>query len=95
MNGENSDEWIYDIVPEEQVNSIRDSMRKINDDETTIFNILLCAPRSSAIELCRRFGKTLTGDLTSTAFIMQFMKNIVELVEEELYEDGINPYEEC
>lgn len=92
MTDEN-DEWIYNIVPHDQVESIKKSMQRINEDEATLFNIVLCAPRSSAIELCKTFNKAIKGNFESTVFILNFMHNIVEMIEEELQQEGINPYE--
>ena len=94
MNGENDDQWIYDIVPEEQVDSIKESFRNITDDETTQINLVLSAPRSAAIDLCKTFRKSINGDLQALWSVIRFMQNIVEMIEQELSDNGINPYQD-
>jgi hypothetical protein len=94
MNGENDDQWIYDIVPEEQVDSIKESFRNIRDNEATQINLVLSAPRSSAIDLCKTFRKSINGDLQASWSVIRFMQNIVEMIEQELEDNGINPYQD-
>ena len=94
MNGENDDQWIYDIVPEEQVDSIKESFRNITDDETTQINLVLSAPRSAAIDLCKTFRKSINGDLQASWSVIRFMQNIVEMIEQELSDNGINHYQD-
>lgn len=94
MNGESDDQWIYDIVPEEQVDSIKESFRNITDDETTQINLVLSAPRSAAIDLCKTFRKSIRGNYEASFVIIRFMKNIVEMIEQELEDNGINPYQD-
>jgi hypothetical protein len=94
MTGESDDQWIYDIVPEDQVESIKESFRNISDNETTQINIVLSAPRSSAIDLCRTFKKSMNGDFKASLTIIRFMSNIVDMIEEELYANGIDPHKD-
>jgi hypothetical protein len=94
MNGENDDQWIYDIVPEEQVDSIKESFRNIRDNETTQINLVLSAPRSAAIDLCKTFRKSINGDYQASWSVIRFMQNIVEMIEQELEDNGINPYQD-
>lgn len=85
-------EWIHEIIPQEQVEEIQSRLERVADDENVIFNLVLSAPRSSAIELCRTFAKATAGEIQSTYRIISFVANIIYLVEEELEHDGINPY---
>ena len=94
MNGENDDQWIYDIVPEEQVDSIKESFRNIRENEATQINLVLSAPRSAAIDLCKTFRKSINGDLQASWSVIRFMQNIVEMIEQELEDNGINPYQD-
>jgi hypothetical protein len=91
---EESDDWIYDIIPEDQIESIQESFRNIRDNEAAQINLVLSAPRSSAIDLCKTFEKSMKGHLASSVIIIRFMANIIDMIEEELYANGINPYED-
>lgn len=90
---EESDDWIYDIIPEEQIESIKESFRNIRDNEAAQINLVLSAPRSSAIDLCKTFEKSMRGHLASSVIIIKFMANIIDMIEEELHANGIDPYE--
>lgn len=85
-------EWIHEIIPQEQVKEIQSRLERVADDENVIFNLVLSAPRSSAIELCRTFARATAGQASETYRIISFVANIIYLIEEELYADGINPY---
>ena len=91
---EESDDWIYDIIPEDQIESIQESFRNIRDNETAQINLVLSAPRSSAIDLCKTFEKSMKGHLASSVIIIKFMANIIDMIEEELHANGIDPYED-
>ena len=87
-------EWIHEIIPKEQVEEIQSRLERVADDENVIFNLVLSAPRSSAIELCRTFARATAGQVSETHRIINFVANIIYLIEEELYADGINPYDD-
>lgn len=87
-------EWIHEIIPQEQVEEIQSRLERVADDENIIFNLVLSAPRSSAIELCRTFARATAGEVQETYRVISFVASIVYLIEEELYADGINPYDD-
>jgi hypothetical protein len=87
-----SDDWLYEIVPPNQVEELSSKMEQIYEDETTVFSIVLSAPRSSAIDLCKTFQKAMDGDYMCAIATIRFVGNIVGLIEQELEENGINPY---
>lgn len=87
-------EWINEIIPREQAEEIQSRLERLADDENVIFNLVLSAPRSSAIELCRTFARAAAGQIQETYRIISFVSNIVHLIEEELFNDGINPYDD-
>ena len=93
MTNEN-DDWIYDIIPAKQAEELEEKMQRIENDENTIFSIVLSAPRSSAIQLCKTFSKAMDGNLNESFNLIRFVENIVELIEQELYDAGIDPYSE-
>ena len=87
-------DWIHEIIPQEQIEEIQSRLERVADDENIIFNLVLSAPRSSAIELCQTFAKAVTGDFDAGYRVVTFVGTIVALIEEELFNDGINPYDE-
>lgn len=87
-------EWINEIIPQEQAKEIQSRLERVANDENVIFNLVLSAPRSSAIELCQTFAKAVTGDFDAGYRVVTFVGNIIALIEEELYADGINPYDD-
>jgi len=86
-------EWINEIIPETQAEEIRSRLERVANDENVIFNLVLSAPRSSAIELCQTFAKAVAGDFKAGYRVVAFVGNIISLIEEELFNDGINPYD--
>jgi len=91
MTSEPNEEWLYEIIPQKQAEEMSARMERIYEDETTMFNIVLSAPRSSAIELCKTFNQAMEGDYMAAISVIHFVGNVVMLIEEELYEDGIDP----
>jgi hypothetical protein len=91
MTSESNEEWLYEIIPQKQAEEMSARMERIYEDETTMFNIVLSAPRSSAIDLCRTFNQAMEGDYMAAIYIIHFVGNVVALIEEELQEDGIDP----
>jgi hypothetical protein len=89
-----SEDWIYNIVPASEVQDIKDRMERAYDDENTLFNVVLSAPRSSAISLCKMYASAEAGDLAAFIGLISFVSSIVTLIEEELENDGINPYQD-
>lgn len=91
---EENDDWLYDIIPKQQAEELEEKMYRIENDENTILSIVLSAPRASAIQLCQTYTKAMTGNITESFKLISFMERIVELIEQELYDSGIDPYEE-
>jgi hypothetical protein len=89
-----SEDWIYSLVPASEVEDLKNKMERAYDDENTLFNVVLSAPRSSAISLCKMFASAEEGDMIAFIGLISFVSSIVTLIEQELENDGINPYEE-
>ena len=88
-----SDDWIYDIVPKEQIDSINENANKTISNMSGGLNIVLSANNQSAIDLCQCWRQALMGDATAWIKVSSFMAGIIETIEEHLFEEGINPYE--
>ena len=80
MTNEN-DDWIYDIIPAKQAEELEEKMQRIENDEGTIFSIVLSAPRSSAIQLCKTFSLAMDGNLNESFNLIRFVENIAADIE--------------
>ena len=87
-------DWIYDIVPKSQIESMNLNAKKIEKNMSGGITIVLSSDNESAMELCRYWRNALQGDAMSWIKISSFMAGIIETVEIHLSEEGINPYED-
>lgn len=88
------DEWIYEIVPQDQVESINDKAEQIERNMDNGVSIVLTADNQSAIEMCQYWRKSLNGDFDAAFKVTAFVSSIIATIEHHLYEEGINPYED-
>lgn len=96
-NGEHSgvdDQWIYEIVPHEQIESMNDKAEQIERNMDNGISIVLTADNQSAIEMCQAWQKSLRGDFEAAFKITVFMSSIIKTIEVHLSEEGIDPYED-
>ena len=87
-------DWIYDIVPKSQIESMNLNAKKIEKNMSGGITIVLSSDNESAMELCLYWRNALQGDAMSWIKISSFMAGIIETVEIHLSEEGINPYED-
>ena len=88
-----SDEWIYEIAPAEQINSINKNADKTIKNMSGGVSIVLGTDNQSAVDLCQTWDRALNGDPTAWIRISSFMSGIIETIEEHLLEENINPYD--
>jgi tyrosyl-tRNA synthetase len=88
------DEWIYEIVPYEQIESINDRAEEIERNMDNGLSIVLTADNQSAIEMCQYWRKAVKGDFEASLKVSSFFSSIIKTIEEHLHEDGIDPYAE-
>jgi len=88
-----SDEWIYEIAPAEQINSINKNADKTIKNMSGGVSIVLGTDNQSAVDLCQTWSRALNGDPTAWIRISSFMSGIIETIEEHLLEENINPYD--
>jgi len=87
------EDWIYDIVPKSQVESMNTNAKKIEKNMKGGVTLVLSSDNESAIELCNYWRNALQGDAMSWLRVSSFMAGIIETLEVHLSEEGINPYE--
>jgi hypothetical protein len=86
-------DWIYDIVPEDQVNSMNYNASKIENNMQSGVSIVLSANNESAVDLCQHWKRCMQGETKAWIKISSFVSGIVATIELHLEEEGINPYE--
>ena len=96
MANENSNgtpDWIYDIIPANQIEEMEISAEAVERNLNNGVNIVLRASNDSAIKLCRSYARGKHGRIKDWMHIVQFMDSFIEAVEQHLVQEDINPYE--
>lgn len=93
MSSDNSEDWIYDIIPANQIEEMENTAEAVERNLNNGVNIVLSATNDSAIKLCRSYAKGKHGDIKHWMHIVQFMDSFIAAVEQHLIEENINPYE--
>ena len=93
MSSENSQDWIYDIIPANQIEEMETSAEVVERNLNNGVNIVLSASNDSAIKLCRSYAKGKHGSIKDWMHIVQFMDSFIGAVEQHLVQEDINPYE--
>jgi len=93
MSNENSQDWIYDIIPANQIEEMETSAEVVERNLNNGVNIVLSASNDSAIKLCRSYAKGKHGSIKDWMHIIQFMDSFIGAVEQHLVQEDINPYE--
>ena len=89
-----SDEWIYDIIPKDQVESINKKADKTLYNMSGGISLVLTTDNQSAVELCQNWRMALQGSPMSWVKVSSFLAGIIETIEEHLFDENINPYEQ-
>ncbi len=96
MANENSNgtpDWIYDIIPANQIEEMEISAEVVERNLSNGVNIVLSASNDSAIKLCRSYARGKHGSIKDWMHIVQFMDSFIEAVDQHLVREDINPYE--
>jgi hypothetical protein len=89
-----SDDWIYNIIPKDEVERMNDAASKLEYHMSGGISIVLNSDNQSAIDLCRYWREALYGDKNSWVKVGSFMSGIIATIEMHLHEEGIDPYED-
>ena len=93
MSSNEPENWIYDIIPANQIEEIETSAETVERNLNNGVNIVLSASNDSAIRLCRSYARGKHGSIKDWMHIVQFMDSFIEAVEQHLVQEDINPYE--
>lgn len=92
-NQDNSDEWIYDIIPANQVEEIEDKADRLHYNLSNGVNVVLSASNDSAIKLIRAFYAGNKGNMEAWLHVVGFMASLINTIEDHLDQEGIDPYD--
>lgn len=85
--------WIYDIIPANQIEEMENTAETVERNLNNGVNIVLSASNDSAIRLCRSYARGKHGSIKDWMHIVQFMDSFIGAVEQHLVQEDINPYE--
>lgn len=89
-----SDEWIYDIIPKDQVDSINKKADKTLYNMSGGISLVLTTDNQSAVDLCQNWRMALQGSPMAWIKVSSFLAGIIETIEQHLFDENINPYEQ-
>lgn len=89
-----SDEWIYDIIPKDQVDSINKKADKTLYNMSGGISLVLTTDNQSAVDLCQNWRMALQGSPMAWIRVSSFLAGIIETIEQHLFDEDINPYEQ-
>ena len=87
-------EWTETVFSPEDTEAMEAKFKRIEDDMTTIYEMVIIMPRETAIQACRAYARLGTGDLPSFIYCNGMLESLVNIMEEALVKDEINPYED-
>ena len=90
----NDHNWIHDIIPRAQVEAMDKSGDAMVDNMQNGVNLMISASNQSAIELCRAWELTRSGNEDGFEAIAYFVNGLISTLEIYLSDEEIDPYEE-
>lgn len=89
-----NDDWIRDIVPEEDVENLNAKAKRIESDHDTYYELSFYLSREEAIKTCQQFELVQEGQPYALMHMFSILTGIVNSIEFALSTDDIDPYEE-
>lgn len=90
----NDHNWIHDIIPRSQIDAMNKNGDAMINNMNNGVNLMISASNQSAIELCKAWELTRSGDEDGFGTIAYFINGLVSALEMYLKDENINPYEE-
>lgn len=94
MTEEAKDDWTETVFSPEDVSAMETRFKRVEDDMTTIYEMVIIMPRETAIQACRSYSKLGTGDIASFIYCNGMLESLINIMEQALQGDGLNPYED-
>ena len=92
MSGDEYDDWIYDIIPANQVEEMEYKAENLQRNLDNGINVVLSATNDSAIRLCKAYSSGVKGNINAWVHVMGFLESLIETIENHLDDEGIDPY---
>ena len=89
-----NDDWIRDIVPEEDVENLNAKAKRIESSHDTYYELSFYLSQEEAIKTCQQFELVQEGQPFALMHMFSILSGIVDSIEFALSTDDINPYEE-
>ena len=93
MSNEHPNDWIYKIIPAEQIADIETEAKILERNLNSGVTLALSTSNESAINLCRAHKAAYHGDIHAWKHIQEFIDSLVCAVEHHLENEGIDPHE--
>lgn len=93
MSNEDPNNWIYKIIPAEQIADIETEAKILERNLGGGVTLVLSTSNESAINLCRAHKAAYYGDIYAWKHIQEFIESLVHAVEHHLNSEGIDPHE--
>ena len=91
MSSKNPEDWIYDIIPEEQIAEMEYKASRLENNMDKGVSIVMSSSHESALNLIRAYRKSQKKhDLEAWIYVMEFLATLMRIIEEHLEDEGIN-----
>ena len=89
MSNKNNDDWIYSIIPKEDVADREYKANRLENMMDRGISIVMSASHDSAISLIKAYRRSHTQDLDAWIQIMDFVETLMRIIEEHLKDEGV------
>ena len=90
MSNKDKGDWIYNIVPEEQVAEMEYKASRLEDNMERGISIVLSSSHESAINLIKAYRASQKNhNLEAWIYVMEFLATLMKIIEEHLEEEGV------
>ena len=90
MSNKDKGDWIYNIVPEEQVAEMEYKASRLEDNMERGISIVLSSSHESAINLIKAYRASQKNhNLEAWIYVMEFLATLMKIIEVHLEEEGV------
>ena len=91
MSNKGPEDWIYDIIPEEQIAEMEYKASRLEDNMDRGLSIVMSSSHESALNLIGAYRKSQKKhDLEAWIYVMEFLATLMRIIEEHLKDEGVN-----
>jgi len=90
MSNKDKGDWIYNIVPEEQIAEMEYKASRLEDNMERGISIVLSSSHESAINLITAYRASQKNhNLEAWIYVMEFLATLMKIIEEHLEDEGV------